>query len=69
MDQSFCNVVKGKPLPVDNRESLHVAEAVKEMGLRHLVITYVTHDDLEDGGAAQFAETIEKIRGILPKLS
>ncbi len=60
---TFCNIEKGTPLgQVDINEPERVAMAVKSLGLKHAVITSVTRDDLEDGGAAQFAGTIKKIR-------
>ncbi|EKS4342149.1 lipoyl synthase [Clostridium botulinum] len=62
----FCNVKTGKAQCVDKEEPLHVAQAVKELGLKHAVITSVTRDDLEDGGASQFAEVIRAIRKLTP---
>ena len=58
----FCAVTKAAPLPVDPGEPARVADAAKALGLRHVVITSVTRDDLADGGAAQFAETIAAVR-------
>jgi len=58
----FCNVVTGKPSEIDLAEPMRVAEAVRELKLRHAVVTSVTRDDLEDGGASVFAETIRKIK-------
>ena len=63
---SFCNVATGKPAPVDADEPRRVAEAVAEMGLEHVVITSVDRDDLEDGGALHFVETIQAIRDASP---
>ncbi len=63
---SFCSVVKTQPLPPDNDEPARVAEAVSRLGLRHLVITSPTRDDLPDGGAAQFAATVAAVRGRSP---
>lgn len=63
---TFCNVGKGIPEIVDDREPVRVAEAVRQLGLRHAVITSVTRDDLEDGGAYIFAEVIIKIREACP---
>ncbi|WP_300298152.1 lipoyl synthase [Ferrovibrio sp.] len=63
---SFCNVATGKPLAVDADEPQHVAEAVGQLGLHHVVITSVDRDDLPDGGAAQFVRTIEEIRKASP---
>ncbi len=54
------------PKPLDSREPHRVAMAAKEIGLRHVVITSVTRDDLTDGGARHFARTIYAIRGHLP---
>ncbi|AUM95236.1 TPA: lipoyl synthase [Clostridium botulinum] len=62
----FCNVKTGNAQCVDKEEPLHVAQAVKELGLKHAVITSVTRDDLEDGGASQFAEVIRAIRKLTP---
>lgn len=59
---TFCNVEKNTPDPVDSQEPMHVAQAVTELGLRHVVITSVTRDDLHDGGAGHFAEVIRRIR-------
>ncbi|AEF93290.1 Lipoyl synthase [Desulfotomaculum nigrificans CO-1-SRB] len=59
---TFCNVTKGLTQPVDPEEPAHVAEAVKELGLKHAVITSVTRDDLPDGGAGHFARVIEKLK-------
>ncbi|MGH7259094.1 MAG: lipoyl synthase [Nitrospiraceae bacterium] len=58
----YCAVETGKPLPVDQGEPIRVAQAVQAMGLRHAVLTSVNRDELEDGGAAVFAETIRQIR-------
>jgi lipoyl synthase len=59
---TFCAVGKGEPLPPDPLEPEKVAEAVARMGVKHCVITTVNRDDLEDGGAAHFARTIEQVR-------
>ncbi len=61
---SFCAVNSMKPLPIDPEEPVKVAEAVRELGLEYVVITSVTRDDLPDGGAGQFARTIEAVRNI-----
>ncbi len=63
---SFCNVSTGRPAPLDADEPRRVGEAVAEMGLEHVVITSVDRDDLEDGGAMHFVETIEAIRAAAP---
>jgi lipoic acid synthetase len=56
---TFCAVKKGIPIPVDQDEPQHVLEATKKLNLRYVVVTSVTRDDLADGGASQFAKTIE----------
>ena len=58
----FCDVPTGRPLPPDPDEPRRVALALKELGLRHTVITCVDRDDLKDGGAAHWAETIRQVR-------
>jgi len=58
----FCAVEKGKPFELDPDEPQRVAQAVYILNLRHVVITSVTRDDLEDGGASEFAKTIRAIR-------
>ena len=63
---AFCNVATGQPDALDHSEPAHVADAVGKLGLRHVVITSVDRDDLEDGGAEHFAQTIEKIRHVSP---
>jgi lipoic acid synthetase len=63
---SFCNVDKRVPLPPDEQEPGRVADAVLRLGLKHVVITSVTRDDLEDGGAGIFARTILSIRAAAP---
>lgn len=65
----FCAVNHGKPDPVDVDEPRRVAEAVAYLNLRHAVITSVTRDDLSDGGASIFAETITLIHESLPGCS
>lgn len=62
----FCNVTMGKPEPVDEEEPMNVANAVKELGLKYVVITSVTRDDLDDGGAGHFVKVIENIKEINP---
>lgn len=66
---TFCAVKKGVPQPVDEQEPLHLAEAVKKLGLKHVVITSVTRDDLTDGGAYHFAESIAAIKDINNELT
>jgi lipoic acid synthetase len=62
----FCAVGKGKPGLLDIEEPRHVAEAVKHLNLAHAVITSVNRDDLPDGGAAHWAETIRHVRALNP---
>jgi lipoyl synthase len=59
---SFCNVKKGLPGKPDGREPERVAEAVSRLGLKYVVITSVTRDDLEDGGAGAYAKTIKILK-------
>jgi lipoic acid synthetase len=63
---AFCNVATGKPERLDAGEPARVGEAVAKMGLAHVVITSVDRDDLADGGARHFVETIEAIRAASP---
>jgi len=63
---AFCNVKTGLPDRVDHEEPEHVARAVAELGLRHVVVTSVDRDDLTDGGASHFVATIEAIRRTAP---
>jgi len=62
----YCAVTTGRPLELDREEPLRVAQAVQALGLRHAVITSVNRDELEDGGASVFAETIRHIRRLVP---
>ena len=59
---SFCNVTSGKPEQIDPDEPANIAKAATELGLRHIVITSVTRDDLPDGGSGHFAEVITALR-------
>ena len=63
---AFCNVKTGLPGPLDPREPAHVAEATAKLGLAHVVVTSVDRDDLDDGGAGHFAQTIRAIRARCP---
>jgi lipoic acid synthetase len=63
----FCAVGKGAPEALDLDEPRHVAEAVKHLNLAHTVITSVNRDDLPDGGAAHWAETIREVRAMNPE--
>jgi len=62
----FCGTKSGRPLPPDHDEPERVAQAVRIMGLRHCVITSVDRDDLPDGGASHWAETVRRIREVNP---
>jgi len=62
----FCSVKSSMPYPVNDCEPENVAGAAKELGLKYVVITSVTRDDLSDGGAGQFAKTIIAVRHNLP---
>lgn len=63
----FCAVPKARhPVPPDPNEPAHVAQMARAMNLRHVVVTSVNRDDLPDGGAGHFAETIRAIRAALP---
>jgi len=64
---TFCNVSKGKPLPVDINEPAKIALAVASLGLKHAVITSVTRDDLPDGGAGHFSKVISEIKKVNPE--
>ncbi len=63
---SFCNVKTGMPAPLDTDEPRRVAEATAKMELKHVVVTSVDRDDLDDGGAEHFAQTIRAIRAAAP---
>ena len=64
---AFCNVATGRPDLLDPHEPENVGKAVARLGLRHVVITSVDRDDLEDGGAQHFADTILAIRHLSPE--
>jgi lipoic acid synthetase len=63
----FCAVATGKPMAVDIKEPERVAEAISLMGVKHCVITSVDRDDLKDGGASIWAETVKAVRRISPE--
>ena len=63
----FCAVTKGVPLALDPEEPIHIAQAVKYLKLKHIVITSVTRDDLPNGGAEHFVRTVDVIKQHLPK--
>lgn len=62
----YCAVATGRPHELDREEPMRVARAVQALGLRHAVITSVNRDEVEDGGASIFAETIRQIRRLTP---
>ncbi len=63
---AFCNVATGKPRPVDPMEPDNLANAARDMGFKHIVITSVDRDDLPDGGASQFVKCITRLRETTP---
>ena len=65
---TFCAVKKGKPQAPDPQEPEHIVEAVNKLGLRYVVITSVTRDDLPDGGSSHFAQTIRAIHKYDPNI-
>lgn len=62
----FCNVTTGKPLPLDPREITDIVSSVKELGLKHVVITSVDRDDLPDGGAGHWVAMIKTLKTECP---
>lgn len=62
----FCNTLTGKPLPLDQKEPVHVAESIRLMELKHAVITSVDRDDLPDQGAQHWVDTIRAIKELNP---
>ena len=64
----FCAVDTAKPFPLEADEPQRVAEAIRRLKLKHVVITAVARDDLADGGAEHFAQTIEAVRGVDPEM-
>src|SRR5205814_5706918 len=62
----FCAVTTAKPFALEADEPARVAEATRRLGLKHVVITAVARDDLIDGGAAHFRDTIEAVRSLNP---
>jgi lipoic acid synthetase len=65
---SFCDVAHGRPLPPDRKEPAQLAQTVKDLKLRYVVITSVDRDDLRDGGAGHFAECIDRVREMNPDI-
>jgi len=65
---SFCNVLKNEPELIDENEPVRIANAIDEMGLKHVVITSVTRDDLPDGGAKHFVKVINELKKLENKV-
>jgi len=63
----FCDIKHGKPSAPDSTEPVRVAEAARRLNLKHVVVTSVTRDDLDDGGAHLFASTVREIRKVIPE--
>jgi lipoic acid synthetase len=63
----FCAVTTAKPLPLETDEPARVAEATRRLALKHVVVTAVARDDLPDGGAGHFHQTVERIRQLNPQ--
>jgi len=66
---AFCNVKTGLPNPLDQDEPIRIAKATKDLNLKHVVITSVDRDDLDDGGAEHFSKTILEIKKLNPDTS
>ena len=64
----FCDVGHGKPLPPDSKEPKKLAETIRDMQLKYVVLTSVDRDDLRDGGAQHFADCIREIRQLNPEI-
>lgn len=64
----FCNVTNAPPTPVDENEPEHLSKAVEKLGLKHVVITSVTRDDLKDGGSTHFANIIRAVQKRTPEV-
>lgn len=64
----YCNIGGEKPQPLDENEPKNIAKAVKELGLKYVVITSVTRDDLPDGGAEHFANCLKEIKNLTPNV-
>ena len=65
---SFCDVAHGRPKPPDANEPKHLAETIRDMALRYVVITSVDRDDLRDGGAQHFVDCIREVRALSPEI-
>ena len=66
---AFCNIEGGRPEPLEPDEPRRIAEAVRRLGLKHVVVTSVTRDDLPDGGAAHFAAVLRALKMEHPGLT
>jgi len=66
---AFCAIKKGRPTPLDENEPIRLAVTCKEMGLKHVVLTCVTRDDLQDGGASHFVKCVEALRNEIPDVT
>ncbi|MDD9912777.1 MAG: lipoyl synthase [Alphaproteobacteria bacterium] len=64
---AFCNIKTGRPNPVNPNEPAELAKMAQDLNIKHMVITSVDRDDLEDGGAAHWAACIEAIRAVAPE--
>ncbi|MEM7183403.1 MAG: lipoyl synthase [Spirochaetota bacterium] len=64
---AYCDVASGRPARLDPKEPQKIADSVQRLGLRHAVLTAVNRDDLADGGAGQFHDTVLAIRAVQPK--
>lgn len=64
----YCNISCEKPQPLDKNEPKNIAKAVKELGLKYVVITSVTRDDLPDGGAKHFTDCLKEIKTLTPNV-
>lgn len=64
----YCNISCETPQPLDENEPQHIAKAVKELGLKYVVITSVTRDDLPDGGAGHFVKCLQEIKNLTPNV-
>jgi lipoic acid synthetase len=65
----FCNTATGRPFPLDPDEPMRVAQSIRQLGIRHAVITSVDRDDLEDGGADHWVAAIHAVRAINPGIT
>ena len=63
---AFCDVITGKPKPLDPLEPIKISEAIKKLNLKHVVITSVNRDDLDDGGSKHFYEVIKQTKKVNP---